>query len=170
MSQPQNNSQDSQKSGDFADSTEQQKAASQDKINYSHAFDDDLENGGNLNGAVAGAKNRRIGGEPPTGNNASGRGFTISGKNPGPGTATDRGYGNVGSTDFGEDVDAPGIGSGQANTNIDEEIGISKPGEARNLQDTRPKDWDIAEDQTLTGRNQDSGLYGSGESGAGASR
>jgi hypothetical protein len=148
----------------FASGQEQKQAARQDKIHYSAAGS--IEDGaGNLgHGAVLDADD-----ELSNGNNATGRGFTRNTNPPEGGTATDRGRGEIGRTDFGTGVDNTGFAGGNRDSDPEADIGMSAPGDSRNLSDTRAKDWGIDRDASISGQNQDSGMFG-GDDTRGAQR
>jgi len=151
------------RSGDaFPSEDQQKKAAENTDMHYNAAYDENSDDNYTENGAVAQNMGRRAMGEAPSdSSHATGRGFTTSSNNPGPGTATDRGYGRTGSPEYGVGIDAPGLGNDReaiANSNNatpgDDQVGVGASQDAKNLRDTRSKDWGLGKDNSISGRNQ----------------
>jgi hypothetical protein len=165
---PQANNQPNTKKKDAFPSEDKQKAAAEKtEMNYNHSYRESYQDTVE-NGAVAANMGPHANDEAHNNNNASGRGFTTASNIPGPGTATDRGRGRIGSTSFGNGVDAPGMSGdieeagGYNDQPGNKPVGVGAPGDAKNLKDSRPKDWDISRDASTTSRDDPDTAYGGG--------
>ncbi|HEX2913152.1 MAG TPA: hypothetical protein VH186_20280 [Chloroflexia bacterium] len=171
----------------FPSERQEQRASNKNEISYSPSFSGDPSDAGVGNPNVL-PPDATGAGEPKTNtyrNNVAGanqggpvgRGFNTGGNYPSPGTATDRGYGNVGNTPYGTGIGETDLGSNTGQTEDDMmdserdigdyDIGASPTDVSTNIGTGVPKDRGIADDSLISGRNQDESPTMRGGSGMG---